>query len=265
MARRANRTYRAIPSFYDDEYADLDTLQHDVGFYLSKLPKRSQRVLSLACGTARDALPIAQAGHRVVGVDVDADMLNIAKQKRDSIGLTDDSLRLVRQNLLNLSLPGQRFDHACMLFNTFIVFTALAEQDRVLQRIHRHLKPGGTLCIDVFNPDSARVNEEREEDVAPMVFFSHELGRTVQRVVTLWRDPTRPQVRHTRFDYAWHDDDGTPRRKRVEFENTWFYPRELQLLLERNGLEWINAYGDHAGGPVTPDAPRVMAWAKRRR
>ena len=54
-----------------------------------QLPARRQTVLELAVGTGRAAIPIAQAGHRVVGVDYAADMLAIARRKRDAVGLTE--------------------------------------------------------------------------------------------------------------------------------------------------------------------------------
>src|SRR5437763_1838120 len=78
--------YRAIADYYDAEYADHPMLDRDVPFFLGHLPRKSQRVLELACGTARAAIPIAQAGHRVVGVDYAPEMLEIARHKRDAVG-----------------------------------------------------------------------------------------------------------------------------------------------------------------------------------
>lgn len=257
------KTYQAIAEFYDDEYADHDATQHDVGFYLSLLPKRRQRVLALACGTAREAIPLAQAGHEVVGVDLDPAMIAIAKRKRDSVGLSAKQLDLRTQDLLQLRLPGS-FDHACMLFTTFICFTTLAEQDRVLANVGRCLRKGGTLCIDVFNPDMAMIADERRVDVSPSVFFSTALQRTVERRVTIWSDRKRLQVRHTRFDYRWHDDHGRLKQRSVQFGHTWFAARELQMLLERNRFEVVQFFGDHTGGPLTPKSPRLIAWSRRR-
>src|SRR3954469_17866488 len=105
-------TYRAVPEFYDDEYADLSMLQRDAGFLLSKLPKQRRDVLMLACGTGRVAIPIAQAGHRVVGVDIDEKMLALAERKRDFVGLKDRDLSFARRDLLELDLGAKRFDVA---------------------------------------------------------------------------------------------------------------------------------------------------------
>jgi ubiquinone/menaquinone biosynthesis C-methylase UbiE len=257
------KTYQAIAELYDDEYAELDMLHRDVGFYLDQLPRRKQSILSLACGTGRDAIPLAQAHHNVVGVDLFEDMLAIARHKQSVCGIDDKQLRFVKQDLLKLKL-NRSFDHAVCLFNGLLVFTTLPEQDRVLQNIRRHLKPGGTLWFDVFNPESARVFVDREEAIQPEVFFSRSLGTTVVRTTTLWRDKVRPHVRHTQFNYSWHEASGRKRASRVHFEVTWFMPREMVMLLERNGFEMISLWGDYDGSAITVDSPRVIAWARKK-
>src|SRR3954451_711149 len=95
LARRQARgtwmkRYRAIAEYYDAENARHAMLEHDVPFFLGQLPKtRSQSILELAAGTGRAAIPLAQAGHRVVAVDYADDMLAIARRKRDAVGVTE--------------------------------------------------------------------------------------------------------------------------------------------------------------------------------
>src|SRR5688572_20358017 len=94
------KSYRAIAEYYDPENERLAWLQRDVPFFLKQLPKKRQSVLELACGTARAVIPIAQAGHRVVGVDYAEDMLDIARRKRDGVGLRDRDLKLIEADAL---------------------------------------------------------------------------------------------------------------------------------------------------------------------
>src|SRR5688572_17025686 len=113
------KRYRAIAEYYDFEYEHMQMLRQDVPFLLRHLPKKPQSILELATGTARAAIPLAQAGHRVVGVDYAKDMLAIARRKRDSVGLTDRELRLVHGDVSRLDLR-QKFDWIVILFNTFL-------------------------------------------------------------------------------------------------------------------------------------------------
>src|SRR3954453_14978283 len=134
-------------------------LKHDVPFFLGQLPKKRQDILELAVGSARAAIPLAQAGHRVVGVDNDPAMLRLAAQKRDSVGLNEKQLRLIKQDILKLNLK-QKFDWIILLFNTFLIFTTLEEQDRALQKIRRHLKPTGRFWLDIFQPNRALIAQD---------------------------------------------------------------------------------------------------------
>src|SRR5688572_3730676 len=135
------RAYRAIPEYYDFEYSQQEMLRSDVPFFLEQL-EANQSVLELAVGTGRCAIPIAQAGHKVVGTDHDTRMLSIAERKRDAVGLGDRELTLLGGDILTLDLQ-KRFDWVALFFNTFLVFTTLEQQDRALQTVRNHLKPRG--------------------------------------------------------------------------------------------------------------------------
>src|SRR5213593_2691621 len=108
------KRYRAIAEYYDFENAHHAMLEHDVPFFIGHLPKRRQSVLELAVGTGRAAIPIAQAGHAVVGVDYAKDMLAIARRKRDAMGLNDRQLSLLHGDLLHVDLK-RSFDWVCVL------------------------------------------------------------------------------------------------------------------------------------------------------
>lgn len=256
-------TYRAVPEFYDDEYADLAMLQRDAGFLMAKLPKQRRDVLMLACGTGRVAIPLAQAGHRVLGVDIDEKMLAFAERKRDFVGLQPRQLAFEPADLLTLDLKARRFDVAAILFNTFLLFTTLDQQDRVLANAARHLKRGGTMWIDIFNPDLARIADADAHNADVKMFLSRELNAGVQRVTHI-RDTGRPQVRETTFEYRWYDEKRRGHKRVVKFELTYLFPRELTMLLERNGFAVEACYGNYDGSPVTSASPRIIAVARKR-
>src|SRR3954447_18401183 len=113
------KRYKAIAAYYDAENQRHEMLKHDVPFFMGQLPHRRQSILELAVGTARAAIPLAQAGHRVVGVDYDEDMLAIGRRKRDSVGISDSQLQLIHADCLDLNLE-QQFDWVCVFFNTFL-------------------------------------------------------------------------------------------------------------------------------------------------
>jgi ubiquinone/menaquinone biosynthesis C-methylase UbiE len=255
------KRYRAIAEYYDAEYADKTMLREDVPFFLAHLPKRSQTILELAVGTARAAIPIAQAGHRVVGVDYAKDMLTIAQRKRDAMGVTDSQLDLRHGDVLRLNLR-RRFDWVCLFFNTFLNFTTLAQQDAVLQTVRRHLKPRGRFWLDIFNPDLMLLARRSATDLEPHSFYIPRLQRTVTSVTDVRRDPKTPQLQQISFRYTWFDEAGREHREQNRFSLTYVFPRELQILLERNGLSIEQMYGNYDGSKVTSESPRLIVCCR---
>lgn len=102
-------------------------------------------VLDVACGTADVALEILrQAGPRVrvVGVDFAPEMLRRALPKMRAAE-NAAGIRLVAADAFDLPFDTGRFDAITMAFGIRNV------QDKVgvLQRLFRHLKPGGRLAV----------------------------------------------------------------------------------------------------------------------
>ena len=262
MKRTRPRRYRAIAEYYDAENAGKPVLENDVPFFLGQLPRRRQRILELAAGTARAAIPLAQAGHRVVGVDYAADMLAVAARKRDAVGLKERDLRLVRADVLDLDL-GQTFDWVCIFFNTFLAFTTLEQQDRVLQAARRHVRPRGFVWLDVFQPDLRRLARPTSRALEPLLFHVPRYDRVVMKTTDLRVVPHR-QVQQVTFNYTWLDPAGRECRERTEFDLTWIFPRELQLLLERNGLAIDRMFGNYDGSKLDDNSPRMIVRCVRR-
>jgi SAM-dependent methyltransferase len=250
------KPYRAIAEYYDAEYAHMKMLQHDVPFFLGQLPKKPQSILELAVGTGRAAIPIAQAGHRVVGVDYARDLLTIAERKRDAARLTNLELRF--GNIKTLKLR-QRFDWVCIFFNTFLLFPALADQDRLLQTVKNHLKPNGRFWLDIFQPDLRLLTGEQNiKGFDPRYFYVPSLNRTVHQTTEIRRHISQ-SIQHVTFKYSWFDSAGRTHVERNKFSMTWLFPRELQLLLERNGLRIERLWGNYDGSKLNDQSPRMIA------
>jgi ubiquinone/menaquinone biosynthesis C-methylase UbiE len=224
---------------------------------MGQLPNRRQTILELAVGTARAAIPLAQAGHRVVGVDYDESMLEIGRRKRDAVGLDDRKLKLIRGDCLKLNLD-ERFDWVCVFFNTFLAFTTLEQQDAVLRGALRHLKPRGRFWVDVFQPDLKRLARPSASGIDPTLFYVPRYDRTVLKTVDLRQRPEK-QLQRVTFNYRWFNRQGEPRRKSRSFDLTYIFPRELRTLMERNGLRIEHLWGNYDASPINANSPRMIA------
>jgi ubiquinone/menaquinone biosynthesis C-methylase UbiE len=124
----------------------------DVAFYERLAREAGGPVLELACGTGRVALPLAEAGLDVTGVD-DADaMLAIAQRKADAApAALRDRLTLVNGDMTALDL-GRKFGLVFVAFRSFQLLPTVEQQRQALQAMRRHLRPGGRLALHLFDP-----------------------------------------------------------------------------------------------------------------
>lgn len=104
------------------------------------------RLLDLGCGLGRHARELARRGFAVVGVDVSAEVLAIARKRAAEAGL-DEKVRFVQADMRTLDRIAE-FDHAYSLFESGwgLLGDDLAHLD-FLRRVRRALKTGGRLAL----------------------------------------------------------------------------------------------------------------------
>lgn len=108
------------------------------------------RVLDLGCGYGRHTVPLARRGYDMVGLDLSLDLLQNALRRAQAKNAT---IKFVHGDIRDLEFD-QVFD-GVYCFNTTFGYFGDAENLLVLRGIHRALKPGGRLLIDIANRDSA--------------------------------------------------------------------------------------------------------------
>ncbi len=253
--------YGAFARWYDAENEHHAMLREDVPFFLGQLPARKQRILELGAGTGRCAIPMALSRHQVVGVDHDPRMIAIALRRREAAGLDASRLDLRTGDFLKLRLS-QRFDWVVAFFNTFLAFTTLSQQDAALQVARRHLKPAGRLWLDLAPPNLVLLSHARWRELDPTVFYVPALGTSVVKTTDIDRGRAG-QVEHVTYRFRWCDAHGQTHMRKMSFDMTFIFPRELQMLLERNGFELEYLWGNYDGSAVTQESPRLIARCRK--
>ncbi|HTR38911.1 MAG TPA: class I SAM-dependent methyltransferase [Bryobacteraceae bacterium] len=105
-------------------------------------------VLDAGCGTGENALHIASLGLSVLGVDVAATALEIAREKAGNRGI---DVGFVALDAFQLERLGRRFETVldCGLFHTF----GGHERPRYVASLASVTEPGGTLYVLCFSDD----------------------------------------------------------------------------------------------------------------
>ena len=119
----------------------------EVDFVLQSLrPPAGARILDLPCGYGRHAALLARRGFHVVGVDLSRAMLAEARRRFTE----GPRLRFRRGDMRRIAFRGE-FDAVVNLYTSFGYFTP-AQNEAVLRRIARALRPGGRLLVDHRDP-----------------------------------------------------------------------------------------------------------------
>jgi SAM-dependent methyltransferase len=107
-----------------------------------------ERVLDVACGTGNAAIPAAQAGGKVVGLDLTPELLDVAQKRADEAGVEVD---FQVGDAEALPFEDASFD---VVLSTFGCMFA-PRHEIVAGELARVLRPGGRLGIVSWTPDGA--------------------------------------------------------------------------------------------------------------
>lgn len=105
------------------------------------------RVLDVACGTGNLAIPIARGGARVIGVDIATNLLEQARERAASEGL---SIKFDEGDAEHLPYPDATFDVVVSMFGAMFA----PRPELVAMELARVLKPGGRLAMANWSPAS---------------------------------------------------------------------------------------------------------------
>jgi SAM-dependent methyltransferase len=209
--------------------------------------KPGQLIADICCGMGRHALPLAEAGFEVVGVDASEMMLAAAKDASGGQsgfsandakkGTVPRALRLlaVRADAANLPLRSASVDVALNLFNSFGYFEDEGADQRVLDETARCLRAGGKFLLEtrnrehqiLFAPHHLRV---ALADGSPAAMRCH-YDRERHRLCSTWSRPDRPEE--------------TLYRAAIRLYGL----EELLAMFERAGLVVDATCGDYQGTP----------------
>jgi len=133
---------------YDAALAHSWLFHTDMAFVEKHCPPGG-RLIDLGCGTGRLLVAFARRGHFVLGVDLSAEMLKVARAKAKAEGV---SVRLLRANLTDLGcLAPESFACAACLFSTLGMVAGAEQRRNVVRHAFRLLRPGGRFVLHVHN------------------------------------------------------------------------------------------------------------------
>jgi SAM-dependent methyltransferase len=238
MDRYGPETYgEQIADVYDDWHAGMDpaaTVE-----VLASLAG-SGPVLELGIGTGRVAIPLAERGVEVHGIDASPAMVELLHSKPggEGIGVTFGDLADVAVD--------RSFSLVFIVFNTFFALLTQADQVRCFANVARRLEPGGRFLLEGFVPDLGRF--DRGQRV-------HAVELDIDRVRL---DVSRHRLMEQRVDsqHVMISGDGV-RLVPVALRYAW--PSELDLMARLAGLRLRDRWGGWHHEAFDDDSPKHVS------
>jgi SAM-dependent methyltransferase len=261
--------HERITQPYEHELAELYDLAvpdwpGEIAFYRNLAARASADapILELGSGTGRIAIPLAQGGHRVLGMDISEEMLTIARAK--SIGLPD--LHWIRADMRTFELD-ERFGLALVPAYSFQLLLTKEDQSACLERIARHLISGARLALHLETHPSdwlASLPSGTFTRLAPAGETRRSAGGERIRVSYAWSYDALASILSviTRYETIGGSRKPVTRIERGPLKMHRTCPRILADLLTRSGFETEAVYGDFYRASFDSESEE-MIWIAR--
>jgi len=192
------------------------------------------RVLELAIGTGRVAVPLSERGVPVVGVELSVPMVDQLRTKVD-----EGVIPVVVGDMATARAPGE-FSLVYLVFNTISNLLTQAEQVACFRNAARHLRPGGRFVVELWVPELRRLPPGQQATVwhcEPGYIGLDTYDVLRQRVVS----------HHFRF--------GEGRQAQVSRSpHRYVWPAELDLMARLAGFDLEARHADWEGAEFTAES-----------
>jgi SAM-dependent methyltransferase len=242
-----------FPEYYHAhhrEYVD------DLPFWLNLAKEQSDPILELGCGTGRVLIPLAEAGFRVYGIDLDPGMLAVLK---DNLSASHkDKADILEADFASFHL-NQHFSLIILPCNTYSTLN-VGIRHQVLQCVHEHLKAGGAFVVSIPNPTILASLEPSDDPEIESIFTHPSTGYPVQVSCDWERGATQVIIN-------WHYDhllpDGQVGRLTTTIKHFLITSEEYRQEIVDAGFNIRAVYGNFDRSPYKSKSPNFIILAEK--
>lgn len=244
-------------ALYDIVENVLRPLEPEVTFYKRLAARVATPILEIGSGTARLALPLAEAGHRIYALEQAAEMIKVAEKKlRAAAPDVRERLYLVQGDMRCFDLR-TTFNLVIVPFRTFNFLLTPSDQGAFFSCLNRHLAIDGTAVIDTWCPPGPPgLQPDASASTLTIV-----LGDTNHRIVlSRSRDviDLEAQTAEGETKYAITTPDGAILRQQTEvLRMRWTDPSEMHDVIRQHGFRVEAELGGLDGGAALDESDRI--------
>jgi SAM-dependent methyltransferase len=195
------------------------------------------RALELAIGTGRVAVPLAERGVSVTGIELSTPMVARLREKADAATIP------VVMGDMSVAQAEGRFSLVYLVFNTISNLLTQDEQVACFANAARHLEPGGRFVVELWVPELRRLPPG-----VPATVGVHEDGYLLVDTYDTLRQ-------HVVSHHVTYDESGGREARIGRSPHRYIWPAELDLMARLAGLALEDRYADWDRSPFTADSP----------
>lgn len=192
------------------------------------------RALEFAIGTGRVAVPLAERGVRVTGLELSQPMIEQLRTKVD-----EETIEVVVGDMATVRVPGE-FTVVYLVYNTISNLLTQEEQVACFRNAARHLVGGGRFVIELWVPDLRRLPPGQSATV-----IHNEPGYIGLDTY----DVLNQQVVSHHFKF-----DDSKQAQLFRSPHRYIWPAELDLMAQLAGFELESRHADWAGAEFTSES-----------
>ncbi|GIH14494.1 methyltransferase [Rugosimonospora africana] len=187
--------------------------------------------LEFAIGTGRVAVPLAERGVPVTGIELSRPMLDQLRAKAD-----EATIPVIVGDMATATAPG-KYTLVYLVYNTISNLLTQAEQVECFRNAARHLTPGGRFVIELWVPELRKLPPGQSA-----VVWSSEPGY-------IGLDTYDVLHQHVVSHHFRFDESRQARLTRSPHRYIW--PAELDLMAALAGFELETRHADWSGAAFT--------------
>ncbi len=247
--------------WYAEIYEINETGTGDINLLIELLGNTPKKVLEVACGSGRILVPVACAGHKVKGFDMDEERLAYISIKAKGL----ENLQYCSMDAINGSW-GNKYDVVILAGNLLLNIVAdipyADAQKSFIQKAASSLKIGGYIFLDfsmfahpeeIFSKSNERVIFEGTDSSG--VYGKHMIIGDSYNAKT--------QMAYGRRYTELITPDGQQQTIHEEWKKHIPTLEQVHKWLTDSGFVIDKELGDYIGNPINEKTHRAIIWAKK--
>ena len=206
--------YKEFAKYYDKFYQNKNYKKETE--FLKNFINANDKILDVGCGTGIHAVLLTDNGFEVDGLDLNKEMLEIAKTRLKT--------NLYWQNILEIDIS-KKYN---MIISMFAVFNHLKDTDelmRGLMNLKQLLHDGGKIIIDLHNPQSSGSKIDTYDNMTRVMKWNYDRSLKIEKSDIIFE-----------IDSIKYTDTHTFRIFTID---------EMKECCERVGLKVVNVYENY--------------------